>query len=162
MMLSAIVRTAILSAAFSAAGPGFTQTKPMPMEEVSPLAGVPYQLWRYRLAMSMPGMEAMAGLGDREYEVCNPAAAAGQCHWDPACRMTDLGREGLQQRLRVDCPDFRGEATMTWSADGRRWAGRFAFVLSGVAGPPGGAGNGPTMQIDAVYLRPCGAAEALR
>jgi hypothetical protein len=123
-----------------------------------PLAGVPFQLWRYTTSMSIPGMPEMPGMAGmpgmrNQTEVCNSEAAASRANWDPSCRITDLGREGLQQRLRMECPDFKGEATMTWAADGRSFRGKFNMKMRDVP-------EGAAMEIEGVYLRPCSKAEA--
>ncbi len=148
------LHAAWLALPLAAAGQG----KPMPKEHFTPLAGVPHQLWRYTLKMQLPDLPAglATGLEERRFEVCNPEARAAVCNWDPECRNTELARDGLEQRIRLECPDSTGEAVMTWSADGKRFAGY--FKLKEKDSPD----DDIEVRIDAVYLRPCGPADVKR
>jgi hypothetical protein len=129
-----------------------------PAAAFAQLTGVPYQQWRYTTTMSMAGMPDMpAGMSmpgmRRQIEVCNSEAAAAQGNWDPTCKVTDLGRQGSQQRMRLECAEMSGESTTTWAADGRSFQSKFNAKMR----------NSPdamTMNVEGTYLRPCTKAEA--
>jgi len=121
------------------------------------LAGVPYQLWRYTTAMTVPGMPpgmAMPGMRNQT-EVCNSETTASRGSWDPSCKVTDLGSQGLTQRVRLECAEMSGDATTTWAADGRSFKSKFNAKMR----------NSPdamVMDVEGVFVRPCTQAEAKR
>jgi hypothetical protein len=117
------------------------------------LKDVPYQLWRYSMNVTMNGSVMFA----REFEACRSINDSRQCSFDrpgSGCQAFDLGSTATTQKIRMECKDMQGEMTATWNEDGRSW--KADFLARGAQIPPGA-----TLVIDARYLRPCEAGDAV-
>lgn len=117
------------------------------------LKDVSFQLWRYSTNVVMNG----SVLFSREFEACRSIEDSRQCNFDQpgsGCKASDLGATATTQKIRLECNEMRGEMTATWNEDGRSWKAEFLPQDSQI---PAGA----TMVIDAHYLRPCNAGDAI-
>jgi hypothetical protein len=117
------------------------------------LKDVPFQLWHYSTNVSMNGAVMFA----REFEACRSINESRQCNFDrpgSGCKAFDLGATATSQKIRMECQDMQGEMTATWNEDGRSW--KADFLPQGAQIPPGA-----TMVIEARYLRPCEAGDAV-
>jgi hypothetical protein len=118
-----------------------------------PLKDVPYQLWHYSMNVTMNGSVLFA----REFDACRAINDARQCNFDrpgSGCKAFDLGGTATTQKMRMECKDMQGEMTAVWNEDGKSWKADFR--------PQGGQiPSGALMVIDARYLRPCEAGDAI-